>query len=54
MSLRNDIADQFHEIVVAIVEKEILGLNGHQLGDESKEGHFCMFMQQLFRSLKNA
>jgi hypothetical protein len=31
MRLRKDIADQFHEIIVAIVGEEILGLNGHQL-----------------------
>jgi hypothetical protein len=44
MRLQKDIADQFHEIVVTIVGKEILELNGHQPGDESKEGHFCVFM----------
>jgi hypothetical protein len=29
-----DIADQFHMIIIAIVGEEILGLNGHQSGDE--------------------
>jgi hypothetical protein len=48
MRLRKDIAYQFHEIVVAIVREEILGLNGHQSGDEGKKGHFCVFMQRLF------
>jgi hypothetical protein len=52
--LWKDIIDQFHEIVVVIIGEEILGLNGHQLGDEGKEGHFCVFMKWLFRSLKNA
>jgi hypothetical protein len=46
--LRKDITDQFYEIVVTIVGEEILGLNGHQPGDEGKEGHFCVFMKQLF------
>jgi hypothetical protein len=46
--LQKDIADQFHEIVVAIIGKEILGLNCHQSGDEGKEGHLCIFMKQLF------
>jgi hypothetical protein len=36
--LQKDIADQFHEIVVANIGEEILGLNGHQPGDEGKEG----------------
>jgi hypothetical protein len=44
MRLRKDIADQFHDIVLAIIEEEILGLNGHQPGDEGNEGHFCVFM----------
>jgi hypothetical protein len=48
MILRKDIAYQFHEIVVAIVREEILGLNGHQSSDEGKNGHFCVFMQRLF------
>ena len=34
--LRKDIIDQFHAIVVAIIGEEILGLNGHQSGDEVK------------------
>jgi hypothetical protein len=46
--LRKDIIDQFHEIIVAIVEEEILGVNGHQPGDEGMEGHFCVFMKWLF------
>jgi hypothetical protein len=50
--LQKDIADQFHEIVVAIIGEEILGLNGHQLGDEGKEGHFYVFMQCVFRSFE--
>jgi hypothetical protein len=50
--LQKDIADQFHEIIVAIVGEEILGVNGHQPGDESKEGHFCVFMKRLFRSFE--
>jgi hypothetical protein len=29
MRLQNDIADQFHEIIVAIIREEILGLNDH-------------------------
>jgi hypothetical protein len=48
MRLQKDIADQFHEIVVTIIEKEILRLNDHQLGDKIKEGHFCVFIQWLF------
>jgi hypothetical protein len=39
--LQKDIADQFHKIVVAIIGEEILEPNGHQPGDEGKEGHFC-------------
>jgi hypothetical protein len=46
--LRKDIADQFHEIIVPIIREEILRLNDHQLGDEGKECHFCVFMQRLF------
>jgi hypothetical protein len=34
--LPKDIADQFHEIIVAIIVEEILELNGHQPGDEGK------------------
>jgi hypothetical protein len=49
VKLQNDIADQFHEIIVAITGEEILELNGHQLGDESKQGHFCVFIQRLIR-----
>jgi hypothetical protein len=45
MTHQNDITDQFHDIVVTIVGKEILGLNGHQLGDGRNEGHFCLFIQ---------
>jgi hypothetical protein len=44
------IADQFHEIVLAIIGEEIHGLNGHQLGNEGKEGHSCVLMKQLFQS----
>jgi hypothetical protein len=43
--LHKDITDQFYEIIVTIVGEEILGLNGHQSGDEGKEGHFCVFMK---------
>jgi hypothetical protein len=43
--LRKDITDQFYVIIVTIVGEEILGLNGHQPGDEGKEGHFCVFMK---------
>jgi hypothetical protein len=46
--LQKDITDQFHENIVAIVGEEILGLNGHQPGDEGKEGHICVFMKWLF------
>jgi hypothetical protein len=46
--LQKDIADQFHEIIVAIVGEEILGLNDHYPGDEVKEGHFCVFMKWIF------
>jgi hypothetical protein len=46
--LWKDIADQFHEIILAIIREQILGLNGHQLGDEGKESHLCVFMKQLF------
>jgi hypothetical protein len=46
--LQKDITDQFQEIIVAIVGEEILGLNGHRLGDEGKEGHFCVFLKRLF------
>jgi hypothetical protein len=48
MRLRNDITDQFDEIIEAIVKEKILGLNGHQVGDEGKEGHYCVFMKRLF------
>jgi hypothetical protein len=51
--LQKDITDQFHKIIVAIIGEEIIGLNGHQLGDEGKEGHFCVFMKRLFRSFEN-
>jgi hypothetical protein len=50
--LQKDIVDQFHEVVVAIVREEILGLNGHHLGDEGKEGHLCVFMKQIFQSFE--
>jgi hypothetical protein len=50
--LQKDIIDQFHEIIVAIVGEEILELNGHQPGDEGKEGHFCVLMKRLFRSFE--
>jgi hypothetical protein len=46
--LKKDITDQFYKIVVAIIREKILGLNVHQPGDEGKEGHFCVFMKQLF------
>jgi hypothetical protein len=46
--LEKDIADQFYEIIIAIVGEEILELNGHQVGDEGKEGHLCVFMKQFF------
>jgi hypothetical protein len=46
--LQKDIANQFQEIIIAIVGEEIVGLNGRQLGDEGKEGHFCVFMKRLF------
>jgi hypothetical protein len=46
--LQKDITDQFHEVVVAIIREEIFGLNGHKSGDESKRGHFCVLLQQLF------
>jgi hypothetical protein len=46
--LRKDIADQFYEIIVAIIEEEIFGLNDHHSGDEVKEGHFCVFMKWIF------
>jgi hypothetical protein len=36
--LQKDITDQFHEIIIAIIRENILGLNGHQPGDEGKEG----------------
>jgi hypothetical protein len=52
MRLQKDIADQFHEIIVASVGEEILGFNGHQLGDKVKEGHFYVFIQRLFRSFE--
>jgi hypothetical protein len=52
MRLQKDIANHFYEIVVIIIGEEILGLSGPQLGDKSKEGHFCLFMQQLFRSFE--
>jgi hypothetical protein len=48
VKLQKDINDQFHEIVVAIVREEILGLNGHQPRDEGKKGHFWVFLKQLF------
>jgi hypothetical protein len=40
--LQKVIDDQFQEIIVVIVGEEILGLNGHQPGDEGKEGLFCV------------
>jgi hypothetical protein len=46
--LRKDITDKFHQFIVAIVGEEIHGLNGHQPGDEDKEGHFCVFMKWIF------
>jgi hypothetical protein len=52
MRLQKDIADQFHEFVVAIVGEEIHGLNGHQPSDEGKDNHFYVFMQWLFRSFE--
>jgi hypothetical protein len=52
MGLWKDIADQFYEVVVATIGEEILRLNDHKLGDESKEGHFCVFLQRLFLSFK--
>jgi hypothetical protein len=48
MGHQKDIIDQFHEVVVAIIGEEILRLNGHKSGDESKEGHFCVLMERLF------
>jgi hypothetical protein len=45
--LRKDVIDQFHDIIVAIVGEEILGLNSHQSDDEGKEDHFCVFIKQL-------
>jgi hypothetical protein len=53
MRFQKDIADQFYEIVITIVGEKILGLNGHQPGDENKEDYFCVFMQRFFQSLKN-
>jgi hypothetical protein len=44
MRLQKDIVDQFHEIIVTIVGDEIIRLNDHQSGDESKKGHFYVFM----------
>jgi hypothetical protein len=48
MRLRKDIADEVHKIIVTIFGEEILRLNGHQLGDDGKVGHFCVFMQWFF------
>jgi hypothetical protein len=48
MRFQKDITDHLHEIFVRIIGEEISGLNDHQLGDESKEGHFCVLMQRLF------
>jgi hypothetical protein len=45
MRLSNNISDQFHEIAVTIDREEIFGLNGYHPGDQSNEGHFCVFMQ---------
>jgi hypothetical protein len=45
MRLQKDIADQFQEIIVAIIGEEILGLNGHQPGDEGKEGHIMALLK---------
>jgi hypothetical protein len=36
MRFQKDIADRFYEIVITIVGEKILGLNGHQPGDENK------------------
>jgi hypothetical protein len=44
MRLQKDITDLFNEIVVTIVGEEIHGLNGQQPGDESKDGHLCVFI----------
>jgi hypothetical protein len=46
--LQKDITDPFDKIVVTIREEEILRLNGYKSGHESKEGHFCVFMQWLY------
>jgi hypothetical protein len=48
MGLWKDIVDQFDEVVVTVIREETLRLNCHKLGHESKEGHFCVFMQRLF------
>jgi hypothetical protein len=48
MGLQKDITNQFNEIIVIIIGEEILKLHGHQSDHESKEGHFCVFMQRLF------
>jgi hypothetical protein len=37
IGVQKDIADQFHEVIVAIIGEEILRLNGHKSSDESKE-----------------
>jgi hypothetical protein len=43
--LQKDIANQFDEIVLTIIGEELLRLNCHKSGHESKEGHFYVFMQ---------
>jgi hypothetical protein len=36
MGLRNNMTDQFDEVIVTVIEEELLRLNGHKSGDESK------------------
>jgi hypothetical protein len=48
MELWKDVADQFDKVVVIVNGEEIARLNCHKSGHESKEGHFCVFMQRFF------
>jgi hypothetical protein len=45
MGLWKDIIDPFDEVVLAVIGEEIFILNCHKSGHESKEGHFCVFIQ---------
>jgi hypothetical protein len=56
MELWNDIADQFYKVIVAIIQEEILRLNGHKLEMKARRVTFvCSYSgsSEALRSLKN-